>query len=866
MEILKLILVAGVVVVASLCLAFRSQKKKSGGSKSVADPTIIISPDTVLVIKVPKDLEGEHFELLAAPVAAEQMFSALHGLLKFTPNVQEHITFEIGADREGLIFYCTIPHQLQSYVESQIYAQYPNAQINVSTDYIKYDEKLPVFNCISLKPSKPNYFPIRTFRDFEVDPLSALTSSIEEVSQKSRAFAQISVRPLADGWQAEGYRYVEMIKMGTKPVSLGLGDFLHDFVNEMGAVLGNIPKRMVYPGDAYVAQRTPQKPEPQRAAVLSEGQKKELEAIEAKLSKMGFETIVRIGVASTDEATASTHLKSLGAAFKQFGTSNLNSFRESGATSFEQFQNRDFVDDQSFILSTDELASIFHLPSASVETPSISWSLAKRGEPPINLPIENCTYMGKTTFRDRQVMFGIKNDTEKAEDRCRHTYLVGKTGTGKSTIFKNMIIQDMKNGFGVGVMDPHGELIDDILQNVPEERIDDVIVIDPSDFEFPVGLNLLECSDQAQKNLMASGLLSVFKKHFGFSWGPRLEYLLNNAILTLLEVPGTTMLGVVRILADDNYRKYILHKVHDPVMLDFWEKEFKGMKGNQSLISEALSPIQNKVGRFLSSSTIRNLLGQRTSTIDLRDIMDNKKILLMNLAKGKIGEDNSNLLGSMLVARLFFTVMQRVNVSWESRVPFYLYVDEFQNFASESFANILSEARKYRLALHLTHQYTAQIPEEMQMAVFGNVGTIIALTLGAQDAKILEPEFAPVFNENDLINLEAHHFYIKLIIDGMTSAPFSGVSLPPPSKEQAAGFKDRIIDLSRKKYSRPLAEIEEKIRTWIERPFDLGMAIAEEHREGSVVPKVEEADQKEPENQKGGVVGEKKKIEGEIRI
>jgi hypothetical protein len=647
-----------------------------------------------------------------------------------------------------------------------------------------------------------------------------------------------------------------MIKMGTKPVSWGIRDILKDFVNEMGLAVGNIPKRVVYPGEAYLAQRAPLKPEIQRAAVLSEGQKKELEAIEAKLSKMGFETVVKLGVASVDQATASTHLKSLGAAFKQFGTSNLNSFAEAGSASFEYFQSREFNDSNSFILSTDELASIFHLPSASVETPSISWSLARRGEPPINLPVENCTYMGKTTFRDRQVMFGIKNDSVKSEDRCRHTYLVGKTGTGKSTIFKNMIIQDMKNGYGVGVMDPHGELVDHILKNVPADRAEDVVLLDPSDFEFPVGLNLLECSDQGQKNLMASGLLSVFKKHFGFSWGPRLEYLLNNAILTLLEVPGTTMLGVVRILADDNYRKYILHKVKDPVMLDFWEKEFKGMKGNQSLISEALSPIQNKVGRFLSSSTIRNLLGQRTSTINLADIMDNKKILLMNLAKGKIGEDNSNLLGSLLVARLFFTIMQRVNVPWEKRTPFYLYVDEFQNFASESFANILSEARKYRLALHLTHQYTAQIPEEMQMAIFGNVGTIIALTLGAQDAKVLAPEFAPVFTENDLINLEAHHFYIKLIIDGMTSAPFSGVSLAPPSASEGTGLQERIVEMSRERYAKPLGEIEEKIRNWIERPFDLGMAIAEDHRLALGDERVVNKEDKNTEN----------KIEGEIKI
>ncbi|MFH2109619.1 MAG: type IV secretion system DNA-binding domain-containing protein [Patescibacteria group bacterium] len=856
MDIFNLVVLAIGVLAVSIYLAYReltSHKKKSFQN---ADLALVVSPDTVLVIKVPKVIEGEHFELLAAPVAAEQMFSALHGLLKFTPGIQEHITFEIAADSEGVVFYCTLPHQLQSYVESQIYAQYPNAQITVTADYIKTDDKFPCFASIYLKHVKENYFPIRTFRDFEVDPLSALTSSIEEVSQKSKAFVQVLVRPIADGWQSTGYQYVEMVKMGTQSAGWGLKDIFKSFGEEIMAVLGNIPKRVFYTGEAYIPQRQlPARPEPERAAVLSEGQKGELESIELKLSKMGFETIIRIAVASPDEATANTHLKSLTASFKQYGTSNLNSFTASGISSFDDLSSRKFSTSDSFILSTDELASIFHLPSASVETPSISWSLAKRGEPPINLPTENCTYIGRTTFRDRQVKFGIKNDDVKSEDRCRHTYLVGKTGTGKSTIFENMIIQDMKNGNGVGVMDPHGELVEHILRNVPDNRINDVIVLDPSDAQYPVGLNLLECSNPAQKNLMASGLLSVFKKHFGqISWGPRLEYLLNNAILTLLEVPGTTMLGLTRVLADDNYRKYITHRINDPVIIDFWEKEFKAMKGNQSLSSEALSPIQNKVGRFLSSSTIRNLLGQRTSTIDLTDIMDNKKILLVNLAKGRIGEDNSNLLGSLLVARLFFTVMQRVDVPWENRTPFYLYVDEFQNFASESFAGILSEARKYRLALHLTHQYTAQIPEEMQMAIFGNVGSIIALTLGAQDAKILEPEFAPVFTENDLINLEAHHFYIKLIIDGMTSAPFSGVSIPPPTKEEWTNNTEKILNLSRQKYSRPLADVEDRIRKWVERPFDLGMAIAEEQR-GKTETKIEQ-DTESIDN----------KIEGEYKI
>jgi len=337
MDIFKLATIGITVFVVSISLAIRSLKSRKKVDGNSDDSILSIVPDTVLVIKVPKVLEEEHFELLAAPVAAEQMFAALHGLLKFTPNIQEHITFEIGADRDGLVFYCSIPHQLQSYVESQIYAQNPNAQISVTSEYIKFDEKFPIFHSLYINPTKPNYYPIRTFRDFEVDPLSALTSSIEEVSQKSRVFVQILIKPIPDGWQSEGYRYVEMVKMGTNPVSWGLKDLVKSFFDEMGLVLLNIPKRVFYTGDVSLQQRQlPPKPELPRAAVLSEGQKKELEAVEAKLSKMGFETTIRIGVASNDEATAQTHLKSLTASFKQFGTSNLNSFAAGAPTTFAQ--------------------------------------------------------------------------------------------------------------------------------------------------------------------------------------------------------------------------------------------------------------------------------------------------------------------------------------------------------------------------------------------------------------------------------------------------------------------------------------------------------------------------------------------------
>jgi len=827
MELLTIVSISLGIIVVSIILAQRSLKKRKETPEEFLIPKDTV--DTFLKIKVPKETDPKRFELQSAPIAAEQMFASLHGLLKFTPNIQEHISFELSADKTGVTFYCSLPSHLREYVESQIYAQYPEAQISQIENYIKRAEAGDYFRAVYLKPVKEDFFPIKTFRDFEVDPLSPLTSALEEISQRSRAFIQFSIRPVPDTWQESGYAYVEAVRSGVSlDTGWGLKDITKSFFSELGEIVSSIPKRITYSGEtesSYKGLKTPE----QKRVDISAGQKLELEAIENKLSKMGFESCIKIAVIGTSESEVDNKIKSLTATFKQFSTANLNSFELSSTLDFSELVDRSFKDEESFILNTEELASLFHLPSSALETPSIAWSLARRGEPPLNLPTEDCTYIGKTTFRERQVKFGIRCSGTDS-DRDRHMYLVGKTGTGKSTIFRNMIIQDMIDGNGVGVIDPHGELIDHVLDSVPSSRLDDVVIFDPSDWQNPVGINMLECSDITQKNLMASGLLGAFEKHFGYSWGPRLEYLLNYAILTLLEVPGTTMLGIVRLLMDDNYRKYILHDVNDVVIKDFWEKEFKGMKGSSNLMAEALSPIQNKVGRFLSSSTIRNILGQRTSSINLKDVMDNKKIFLVNLAKGKIGEDNANLLGSLLVSRLFFYVMQRVNLPEAERVPFYLFVDEFQNFAAGSFTNILSEARKYRLSLHLTHQYTAQLSEEMQDAIFGNVGTLLAMTLGAQDATILAPEFAPVFDENDLITLEKHHFYIKLVVDKMTGAPFSGVSLTPPAPEEYTGNKDKALELSRKKYGRSAQNVDDKIRKWVECPFDLGMAIARGYR------------------------------------
>lgn len=419
------------------------------------------------------------------------------------------------------------------------------------------------------------------------------------------------------------------------------------------------------------------------------------------------------------------------------------------------------------------------------------------------------TIFAETTYRNENKKFGIKRD-----DRRRHMYLIGKTGMGKSTMLENMIIEDIAAGKGVAIVDPHGDLAEKIMQYIPNERINDVIYFNPADIEYPVAFNIVEHVEPHLRHLVASGLLGVFQKQWADSWGPRLEYILRNAILAVLEYPGSTLLAIIRMLSDKKFRKKVVDKIQDPVVKSFWTNEFAGYA--DKFASEAVSPIQNKVGQFLSSSLIRNIVGQVKSTIDMRKVMDEGKILVMNLSKGRIGEDNSSLLGSMMITKIQLAAMSRVDTPENERPDFYLYVDEFQNFATESFANILSEARKYRLNLVLAHQYIEQLNEKVKFAVFGNVGSMVLFRIGAADAEELQPEFSPTFTEEDLVNLPKYEFYIKLMIDGVSSEPFSARGLSPLSEEQKTNNADKVIKVSRERYAKEKAVVEEKIMRWHE--------------------------------------------------
>jgi len=798
-----IILVFGILLI-SFILAWRAAKKLEGGSSKSSE----IKEGVLLSIIMPRENEK-------LPVAAEQMFASLHGLVSFTPETEEHLSLEMAGSTDGIKFYVYTPRPFKNFVESQIYAQYPTAEIREAIDYAKSIPAGSFVSATELYLTKDFIFPIKTFRDFEVDPLAAITSSLGNLREGEQLWTQILVRPVENFWQDRGHEYVEMVREGVSPVTLNPHDIIIDVGKNILSVGGNILPYIM---------RGPQPPVEQRPMQvrLSAGEDLILKTLENKLSKIGFETKIRLVSIAKSREEAEAKLSGVTSSFKQFSTASMNSIESDPESPnvdiiVKEYQERFFPEKEKghFILTTEELASIFHLPNLSVETPTISWTRAKKGEPPLNLPTENANIVGETVFRDTNVKFGIKR-----ADRRKHMYIIGKTGTGKSTLIKNMIIQDMRAGEGVAVLDPHGQLIDELLEFVPENRLDDVVIFNPADADYPVSLNMLGTVDPRQRTLMGDSLVDVFKKYFAESWGPRLEYILKNCILTLLEVPNTSLLSITRLLMDRDYRKYIVNLINDPQMKAFWNTEFARMEQNERLITEAISPIQNKVGQFLNSELIRNIVGQPKSTIKVDEIINSGKLFFVSLATGRIGANNTSLLGAMIVSQLQFAAMRRVNIPEEQRRDFFLYADEFQSFATDSFAVVLSEARKYRLDLNLTHQYIEQMPEAVRDAVFGNIGTLICFTVGPTDAHFLEREFTPTFLENDVINLGRFEMYLKLQIDDTQSHPFSARSLPPAN--DPTNLHERAVAASREKYGRPVERVEKIIKKWTETRFRLG--------------------------------------------
>ena len=738
------------------------------------------------------------------PLAAEQMFASIHGILGDTMKSQDLISFEIASScNDGIKFYSVVPKHLAKFIEGQIYAQYPNADIKYVKDYTEdKDNRLQLFVTTGeIELEKDFIFPIKTFRNFEVDPLAAITGAVSDLKLGQSAWIQVLVRPVSNYWQASSKKYITAIKDGKDPYGGGFLDQIGNLLKGVGENLSNIG------GDSEGSRK--------EVVKLQPGQEEELNEIELKMLKLGFEFRVRIVTKAPSQIESEQILRDIVASFKQFTTAHLNTFvhskpEKSGKEIYLDYTNRFLPSDTVDIINIEELASLYHMPNISVETPNIAWSRSKKIEPPMNLPKngeDGVTVFAETDYRGNRYEFGIKS-----VDRRKHFYLLGKTGVGKSTVFKNMFISDILRGDGACMVDPHGELIEELLDFIPPERVEDVIYFNPTDTLYPIGFNLLELKDKSQRDLIADGVVEVFKKQFGTSWGPRLQYILTNTVATALEAQGTTLLSVTRLLLDKNYRKFILKQVNDPILIKFWEEEYAQMSQNNRLLAESVSPIQNKVGRFISSAVTRNIIGQVKSTIDLREIMDTKKILLVNLAQGKLGEETASLLGGMIITRLQSTALERVDIPSDERNDFYLFVDEFQNFATDSFAKILSEARKFKLDLCMTNQYIDQLPLTVRQAIFGNVGTLGSFVVSQSDASILEKEFAPTVSSEDLVSLDAHSMYLKLCIDGMTSTTFSARSLPP--RFEPFGLRSQVVARSREKYGTPKDVIEDKIIRW----------------------------------------------------
>ena len=763
-----------------------------------------ISTDKVaLRIAVPRNNEK-------SPLAAEQLFTSLHGMGLSKAKSPDQFSLEIVAGSYGIHFLVIIRAQYQTFFENQIYAQYPEAQITKIGDYtptlLTQGSHIKVAELVL---AKEHYLPIRTFVNFDVDPLAGITGAVSNLPKGQEVAIQIISRPLADSWQQKGKNYVAELRSKTDSA-------------------GN-------------------------KVQLESGQSEQIGMVETKNSKVGFQSIIRIVAKTSDAVSTERLINETVAAFGQYRTADFNRLsapkklkgfakftqdmrdlmrslllgrRQSERLSPLQRYTDRFLDEFSgSIVNAEELASLYHLPSKSVETPSISWARSKKLEYPLDIPQADCRIIGETDYRGQHIKFGIR-----PLDRLRHMYVIGKTGVGKSTFMESMVLADIYDGQGVGVIDPHGETINDILARIPPHRLEDVIVFDPGDTEYPVGLNLLQISEEEDKSMVADGIVSVFKKEFGDSWGPRLEYILTNAILTLLHCQNVSILVLPRLLSDDNYRAFLLKQVQDPILRKFWHEEYDVKDKRRQ--AEEISSILNKVGRFTTNPIIRNIVGQVKSSFNIKDLMDNRKIFLVNLAQGKIGEENMSLLGGMLVTRLYTNATRRISQPKDQRVPFYLYIDEFQNFSTSTFEKILSEARKFGLSLTIAHQFTDQIEPSILSAILGNVGSMMTFNIGPKDAGVFAKEFSPYVQEDDLVGLGLGEVILKMSIDIAQSKPFTARTLLPNFPD--TNISDEIIKRSRQKHGVYRGKMEEKIYKWVEQRYN---------KYGNVIPPQSEVDQ-----------------------
>lgn len=701
--------------------------------------------------------------------AMVQFLASLTGLRKrflFLWRKGYPISLEIAVFNQTIHFYISCPKKLKTFIEGQLAAQYPKSLIINSKDYLAdIVAKQKTLSLGQMKLAAGYLYPIKTHTEFkDVDPLSSLLSVLSKVQPEDKIVIQYLLNPVGSGWQ----------KAGNKAV--------HDKNKDAEGVAHTNPYSKV------IAQ---------------------------KISFHGFKTAIRIAVNSDTKERSSQLLYEVANSFSSFNNPGGNSI---GFKKLYLWQRTRMIRAMlkrskhfaptSQILNVEELATVFHFPTVKLATiHSISWHKTLLSEPPESLPVaegltdeqkEEINFFASTEFKNKQTIFGIKS-----KDRRKHVYIIGKTGTGKSTLIANMAINDMRNRRGFCVIDPHGDLCEVLLDYIPSYRVNDVIYLDPSDQERAFGLNPLEISEPHQRELVVSGIVAIFNKLYGHSWGPRLEYILRNTLMSVIDLPDATLLMVPEMLANDSFRAKVVAGLKDPVLKSFWENEFANY--TDRLKAESIMPIQNKVGQFVSSTVIRNIIKSPKSTIDLQAAMDEGKIILLNLAQGKLGEDNAALLGAMTITKIQLAAMNRVHQKEEDRRDFYLYVDEFQNFATTSFVKILSEARKYRLNLTLANQYIGQVPEEIRAAIFGNAGTMMSFLIGAEDSSFMAREFGERFKEEDLLALGNYRAIVKLAIDNITQAPFMATTLPLP--RSVTQNREKVIRSSRERYTKAIKSL-----------------------------------------------------------
>ncbi|MBI2099431.1 type IV secretion system DNA-binding domain-containing protein [Candidatus Uhrbacteria bacterium] len=736
---------------------------------------------------------------------SEALFSAVGGLRPqkgfkaWLAGRSDAFSFEI-VSKDGLIyFYLAAPKSLRDFLEQQVHAQFPSAQIEEVRDYNIFNPT-GVIAGANLIFKRPGGFPIKTYKKLDSDPLSAITNSMSKIASPDGAAIQFVVRSARGDWRSSGLKIARAMQQGKSMKEAMRGA---SFLGGLQAATAPAKKEGTAPPKEYK---------------LSPLEEEAVRGLEEKASKAGLEVNVRIIVSSPDGARAKMHLDNIANSFSQFNIYEYgNSFSRKTPRSLPRFVHnfiyRTFDEKRKIILNAEEFAGVYHFPLPGIETPNIMWLSARKPPPPTNLPKEGMV-IGTVKYRGQEHLVRIKQP-----DRLRHFYIIGKSGVGKSEFLKQMIKQDIEAGRGICALDPHGDLARDAIALVPKERVDDVIYFDPSDIERPMGLNMLEYDERypEQKTFVINEILKIFDKLYDLkaTGGPMFEQYMRNALLLIMDDPesGSTLMEVPRVLADEKFRAFKLSKCKTQVVKDFWLKEAQKAGGEASL-ANMVPYITSKLTPFITNDIVRPIIGQQKSAFNFRQVMDEGKILLLDLSKGKLGELNAYLIGMVVVGKILAAALSRTDMPREERQDFFLYIDEFQNFLTDSIATILSEARKYGLGLVIAHQYIGQLVGKggdtaIRDAIFGNVGTMAAFRVGAEDAEFLSKEFAPVFGPYDLINCDAFTANTKLLIDNTASRPFN-VSIPPPIKGDVK-LIEAIKNISRLKYGRNRKLVEAEI-------------------------------------------------------